>query len=239
MGVGFIPTDLTTFGNLGGWAPGQRARQLPEGYGYRLLKGSDVILQVHYHRNGRVEKDRTMLGLYFAKDSSKVRPFKNAIIPGRFFIIPAGVEKYRVKGSIDCLEDGTLQSVMPHMHMLGKQIKVTMTPPGGQPQTLIDIQDWDYNWQETYFLQKPIAFKKDTKFNVEAVYDNSSKNPNNPFKPPQWVRFGEQTDNEMCFVFLGVTNEAKDLRFRFRAEGFSRGRPQPRTDEEKKAADKK
>jgi hypothetical protein len=96
---------------------------------------------------------------------------------------------------------------MPHMHMLGRSIQVTMTPPGGQPETLLRIADWDYNWQETYYLKKPIAFKKGTKFAVEALYDNSDKNPNNPFNPPIWVRFGEQTDNEMCFVFLGVTNE--------------------------------
>src|SRR5205807_1935384 len=43
MGVGFLPQ-----GNLGGWAPGQLARTLPEGTGYPLPKGSDVVIQVHY-----------------------------------------------------------------------------------------------------------------------------------------------------------------------------------------------
>ena len=46
-----------------------------------------------------------------------------------------------------------------------------------------------------------------TKFEVEAIYDNSEKNPLNPFTPPQAVYFGEQTTNEMCFVFLGATSE--------------------------------
>jgi hypothetical protein len=124
---------------------------------------------------------------------------------------------------------------MPHMHVLGRQIKVTMTPPGGKTTTLIDIDDWDYNWQETYFLEQPIKFKQGTKFNVEAVYDNSAKNPNNPFNPPQWVRFGEQTDNEMCFVFLGVTHDDTSLRrFRYRAEGFSGRRVRPDSRDEKK-----
>ena len=54
MGVGFTPA-----GGLGGWAPGITPRYLPDGYGYVLPKGSDVVLQVHYHRNGRLEKDRT------------------------------------------------------------------------------------------------------------------------------------------------------------------------------------
>ncbi len=54
MGVGFNPQGV-----LGGWAPGQLAHKLPDGYGWRLPKGADVVLQVHYHRTGRVEKDRT------------------------------------------------------------------------------------------------------------------------------------------------------------------------------------
>src|SRR5207249_39837 len=67
MSVGFVPTRPGTVGTVGGWAPGQRARFLPEGYGYPLPKGADIVLQLHYHRNGRVEKDRTSIGLYFAK----------------------------------------------------------------------------------------------------------------------------------------------------------------------------
>jgi hypothetical protein len=93
------------------------------------------------------------------------------------------------------------------MHMLGKEIKVTMTPPGGEAVTLVNITAWDYNWQETYILKKPIAVKKGTRFEVEAIYDNSDKNPNNPFSPPKRVWFGEQTDDEMCFVFFGATND--------------------------------
>ena len=224
MGVGFTPV-AGQFGGLGGWAPGQRPRYLPDGYGYPLPKGSDLVVQLHYHRNGRVEKDRTSVGLYFAKKGKEIKPYKAGVIPGRFVWIPAGAEKHRVKGAIEVLQDGELHSVMAHMHMIGKTIKVMMTPPGGKATTLLVIDDWDYNWQETYFLQKPIAFAKGTKFDVEATYDNSAKNPNNPFNPPKMVWFGDQTDNEMCFVFLGVTSDATRTPFRFKAEGARPARP--------------
>ena len=56
---------------------------------------------------------------------------------------------------------------------------------GAAAATLVAIKDWDYNWQETYFLKEPIKVKAGTRFDVEAVYDNSDKNPNNPFNPPQ------------------------------------------------------
>jgi peroxiredoxin len=215
MGIGFTPVSGKV-GGVGGWAPGQRPRFLPKGYGYPLPKGSDLVVQMHYHRNGRTEADKTSIGLYFAKDTNLKR-YKSGILPGRFLVIPAGAEKFKVNGSIEALEDGELHSVMHHMHMLGKTAKVTMTPPGGEPKTLLRIDDWDYNWQETYFLKEPIAFKAGTKFAVEATYDNSAKNPNNPFSPPTWVRFGDQTDQEMCFVFLGVTNNT-DASFKFKGD---------------------
>jgi peroxiredoxin len=205
MGLGFLPTRGQV-GNLGGWAPGNVPHPLPDGYGYFLPKGSDIIVQTHYHRNGRVEKDRTSIGLYFAKDG-KTKRWKGLVLPGRFLFIPPGNDHYRVQGGLEVLQECKLYSVMPHMHMLGRQIKVTLTPPGGQAMTLVAIKDWEYNWQETYFFKEPIVVKPGTRLEVEAIYDNSDKNPNNPFNPPRFVKFGEQTTDEMCYVFFGATSE--------------------------------
>ncbi len=210
MGIGFT-AEPGKIGGLGGWAPGQMPRYLPEGYGYPLPKGSDVVLQLHYHRNGRVEKDRTSIGLYFAKKEG-IKPYKAVVLRGNFLLLPPGKSDIKIDGGVKLLEDVEVHSVMPHMHMLGRKIKVTMTPPGGEPEVLVGINDWDYNWQETYFLKEPRKAKKGTIFRVEAVYDNSAGNPNNPFNPPQRVWFGEQTDMEMCFAFLGVTSDATPRR---------------------------
>jgi hypothetical protein len=98
---------------------------------------------------------------------------------------------------------------MPHMHLLGKEIKVTMTLPDGVAKPLIWIKDWDYNWQETYYLKEPMKVPAGTRFDVVAVYDNSENNPLNPNSPPKDVRYGEQTTDEMCFVFLGGTSERR------------------------------
>jgi len=215
MGVGFTPQ-----GGIGGWAPGQIGRFLPEGTGYYLPKGSDIIMQVHFHRNGRTEKDRTQIGLYFAKKPVQ-NPLQSAVVSGGsgtgplrlFFSIPAGDEKFKLIGDMYARDDFNLLTITPHMHMVGKAIKLTMTPPDGAEQTLLFIDDWDYNWQETYTLKDPLRIKKGTRFRVEAVYDNSPKNPNNPFSPPRRVTFGEQTFNEMCFVFLsGTSGEGKLIR---------------------------
>jgi peroxiredoxin len=228
MGVGFRPD-----GALSGWAPGQLAHRLPDGYGWHLPKGSDVIMQVHYHRDGRVEKDRTQIGLYFAKKGDAVKPFKSGVIAGQFPRvglfpgIPSGEENYQIKGSVSVREDCTLHSIMPHMHLVGKQIKVTLKPAEGEARTLLAIKDWDYNWQETYFLKRPLKLKAGDVLEVEAVYDNSRKNPNNPNDPPRTVFVGEQTTNEMCFVFLGATSDGPSR------SPFGRPNPAARPQEKK------
>jgi peroxiredoxin len=202
MGIGITPR-----GGLGGWAPGQMARNLPEGTGILLPKGSDIVMQVHYHRNGRLEKDRTSIGLYFAKKPVKQEYQGGVLSGGVFFSIPAGAERHPLKRKSWAKGDFTLYSIMPHMHLLGKEIKVTVTPPEGPAKTLLAIKQWDYNWQETYYFKEPVRIKAGSRLDVEAIYDNSARNANNPFDPPRRVGFGEQTTDEMCFVFLGGVSD--------------------------------
>jgi peroxiredoxin/mono/diheme cytochrome c family protein len=208
MGPGFIPQ-----GTLSGWSPGITPRHLPAGTGYYLPKNADIVVQVHYHRNGRVERDRTQIGLYFTKKPAE-RPYSSGVLAGgqgagvfrTFFSIPPGDDNFKLTGDGWATKDFTLYSISPHMHLLGKSISLTMTPPDGEKKTLIAIDAWDYNWQEIYFLKEPIQVKAGTRFHVDAAYDNSPKNPLNPFNPPRRITFGEQTTNEMCYVFLGGTS---------------------------------
>ncbi|HEX3148516.1 MAG TPA: redoxin domain-containing protein [Gemmataceae bacterium] len=211
MGVGFFPgksprPDVPSMGNFGGWAPGSVYRFLPQGTGYLLPKGADVVLQVHYHRDGKPEKDRTKIGLYFAKKPVE-HPYQTLVLGPRnpLIVIPADKEDYKIEGSFYLHSDCTMHSAMPHMHLIGKSVTISMTPPGGTKVPLVGIDAWDYNWQETYWFKEPLKLRAGTKIEIEAIFDNSSKNPNNPKSPPGTVFFGEQTTNEMLFGFFGVT----------------------------------
>jgi mono/diheme cytochrome c family protein len=197
---GFLPS-----GGLSGWAPGILPHPLPEGVGYRLPRNADVVLQLHYHRTGRVEKDRTSVGFYFAKNAS--RHVQGLAVPANFLTIPADEANYRVEGKMWVRQDCRLHTIMPHMHLLGRRIKVTMTPPDGPAQTLVAVDDWDFNWQENFYFREPLAVKAGTRFDVEGIYDNSAANPFNPFQPPRRVRAGLQTTDEMCVGFMGATSD--------------------------------
>jgi hypothetical protein len=222
MGIGFTPTaadlkpGVPPIGFFGGWAPGQLGTRLPEGMGQLLPKGADVVLQVHYHRTGKPEEDRPKLALYLAKKPVQKQwstlTVGEASSPLWPTTIPADKPDHLIKRSAWLTADADIHSVMPHMHLIGKSIKLTMTPPGGEPVVLVGIKDWDYNWQETYWFKEPLRVKAGTRFDVEGVFDNSSKNPNNPFHPPQVVSFGEETTNEMLLGFFGATPVAGTTR---------------------------
>jgi thiol-disulfide isomerase/thioredoxin len=232
MGLGFIPSAADfkpgapdPIKLIGGWAPGQVPTFMPDDTGYFIPKGADLVLQIHYHRVGKPEKDRTKIGLYFAKKPVK-KPFHTLSVDGMPALtwIPANTTNHVKTGSLWVTEDCQVHSLLPHMHLLGKSVKMTMTSPEGVKTTLIDIPEWDYNWQETYWLKNPIDAKAWTRFDIEAVFDNSSSNPNNPNSPPKPVFRGEETTNEMLFGFLGAT---KDGPGRVRA---SRIPPPPKKD---------
>lgn len=208
MGWGFLPNPASM---LGGWAPGMLPKKLPDGIGQKLPKGADICVQFHFHRTGKEEKDRTKIGLYFAT-KPVTEAYRSVPVPGLFALIPAGEKAHKVDSSWRLTEDVTAYRIVPHMHLLGRDVELTATRPDGKEQTLIRIPEWDYNWQEQYLFKEPLKLPKDTVLRVRATFDNSADNPHNPNSPPKPVRYGEQTTDEMCFVFLGVSTPSKARR---------------------------
>ncbi len=197
-GIGIVPT-----GSLGGWAPGATARRLPEGTGRMLRKGSDVVLQIHYHPSGKVEKDQSTLGIYFTRKPAQ-RLVMGVPLVNRRLAIPAGEKRHEVKATFTLPVDVQALGITPHMHLLGREMKVTATLPNGKQESLIWIKDWDFNWQDQYRYRKPVALPKGTKLEMVAYYDNSADNSKNPNHPPKLVRWGEQTTDEMALCGLQV-----------------------------------
>ncbi|HZZ43642.1 MAG TPA: redoxin domain-containing protein [Tepidisphaeraceae bacterium] len=206
-GPGFTPS-----GGLGGWAPGALAERLPDGIGRPIHKGADVVFQMHYHPDGKPEQDQSELALYFAK--KPITQVVGTLTMGKRQIdIPAGDNHYTRQQSITLPEDITLVGIIPHMHLLGHEMKVTATSPDGKIIPLIWIKDWDFQWQGQYRYSEPLHLIKGTQIDMQASYDNSEANPNNPNKPPKEVHFGEQTTDEMCYCFFEVaTSDASTFK---------------------------
>jgi hypothetical protein len=95
-------------------------------------------------------------------------------------------------------------TIMPHMHLLGKEMRVTATLPDGTRKDMVWIKEWDYRWQDSYRYKEPFLLPKGTRVELVAYYDNTTDNPRNPSNPPRRVRFGEQTTDEMGFAIMEV-----------------------------------
>ena len=89
-GPGILPT-----GGLGGWAPGSMPRFLPDGVGKFLRKGSDLVLQIHYHPDGKPETDQSVVGVYFTPKPAR-RIVGGIAVRTRNLDIPPGEKHYQV-----------------------------------------------------------------------------------------------------------------------------------------------
>lgn len=229
-GPGFLPS-----GSIGGWAPGGTPHPLRNGMGRELQKGSDLVLQIHYHPSGKVESDQSTVGIHFVKQPSRkvVAPI---VVIDRGLYIPAGAERHRMSGSYTLPADTTMVAVIPHMHLLGRETKVTATLPDGQVEPLVWIKDWNFNWQDQYHLAEPRRFPKGTRLDVEAVYDNSDQNPLNPNSPPKEVTWGEQTTDEMFLCFFLVTTEKPEDLLTVRLDNLRAMGPRMRLQKGQRAA---
>lgn len=198
-GPGFQPD-----GGLGGWAPGGIPERLPDGLARPMWGGADVVMQLHYRPSGKPERDRSKLGIYFAPDN--VRKYTtDAMVANVDLHIPAGAKRHRHTATYTLPVDTTVLDVTPHMHVLGREMKVQATKPDGTVVPLIWVKDWDFNWQEHYRLAEPIRLPKGTRVDSEAYFDNSDENPLNPNSPPREVHWGEFSSDEMCICYLQAT----------------------------------
>ena len=198
--------DIGT-GLLGALSPGMTPFIARPGTAKLIKAGSNLLFQMHYTPSGKVTKDRSMVGLKFAPPAVDRVITTTASWDARF-TIPPNAENYEVKASWVADEDVTIWSLMPHMHLRGKDYLYRATYPDGRSEILLSVPKYDFGWQVYYYPKKPIRIPKGTKIETVAHYDNSTKNPQNP-DPSKSVRFGEQTWEEMMNGFFDYTVDAQ------------------------------
>lgn len=182
------------------WAPGSISRHTPAGSAFKLKPGATIICQVHYHKTGKPEEDQSRLALWFAKGKPE-RVAQVEIVFDLALKVPAGVKRSPWEFTWMSANDFELYAIMPHMHNLGREMEAEVRRPDGTREKLVAVKDWDFRWQLTYALRKPVAIPKGSAIVMKAIYDNSDENPNNPNHPPKDVFFGpDSTDEMMLFV---------------------------------------
>jgi len=213
---------------IGGFAVGAQPHFYPDGLAVEIAKGSDLVIQYHFHPTGKAEIEKSTVALYFAKTPPERRLISVQLPPDYSLFeglkIAPGEKDYVVRDSYTLPVDMDAVGVGAHAHYLGKKLKLTATLPNGETKTLLMIGDWDFAWQDRYFFQQAVPLPKGTRLDAEVHWDNSAENPHNPSSPPIAVTWGEQSKDEMGSVSLiGVPHEQKDYAA-FRADLETRTR---------------
>ena len=195
---GFLPAR-----GLGGWTPGAVPFQTPPDMPELLSAGADLVLQVHYHPDGKAETDRTRVGLYFTGRKPARHAFDIPLGSNRIDI-PAGNRSYKVSDHFTIPVDVDLIGINPHAHYICKEMYAYAVLPDGSRRTLIRIPDWNFDWQQQYTYATPIRLPAETRVEMEFTYDNSEANPRNPNRPPKRVTWGPGSADEMAGLHISV-----------------------------------
>jgi len=195
---------------LGKFNPGLGPQEFTvEGAAKFIPKGSDLVFEMHYTANGKPMSDISKLGFTLAKNPPQRRYFFATGPSAGNLVIAAGDGNAEAVSELTvALDNVKLVYAQPHMHLRGKDMDLRAIYPNGETEILMRSK-WDFNWQQGFDFEKPVALPKGTRLIVVSHFDNSPNNPNNP-DPKAEVRWGFQNWEEMSNCFIGLTMDLKD-----------------------------
>ena len=203
------------------YLPGVFGTVYPEGIGgfFATQKNLVYLNDIHYGPAPEDVLDTSYVNIFFDQ-KPPVRPTKEIqlgtlgvgdIIPP-LVIPPDTVMTFVMRGKI--LNDISLLTVNPHMHLLGKSFLAYALKPDGDTIPLIKINHWDFRWQYFYTFKKMLHIPAGSMIEVVAVMDNTVNNPNNPNHPPKQVegRNGSMrtTDEMLQFIMTFLPYQPGD-----------------------------
>jgi Flp pilus assembly protein TadD len=208
-GFATMPDDEVQ--NVYGWSPGKVPVLEPEDTAWALEPGTDLVVQLHMVSGGDAAAVRPKIGLFFSRTPPTRTPMV-VKLESKSIDIPAGDSNYAIEDSYVLPADVDALSVYPHAHYLAKEMRGTATLPDGTERSLISIRRWDVRWQDQYRYQSPVFLPKGTKLAMRFTYDNSAANPNNRHRPPQRIKWGPLSTDEMGALWLEVVpRRAEDV----------------------------
>ncbi|QDT21072.1 redoxin domain-containing protein [Gimesia chilikensis] len=200
--------DFRGIGWLTAYVPGQRINMLPPGRARKVPAGSKLVFQMHYTPTGSVAEDISKVGLIFGKDEEISHEVFTLIGIDQEFEIPPHASDFPVSAKVRRIPPhAELLAIAPHMHLRGKSFRL-FTKQDKKKEILLDVPNYDFNWQHIYELSKPMSLDTVDGLEFTVKFDNSKDNPFNP-DPNEYVTWGDQTWEEMAIAFFEVAEPRK------------------------------
>jgi hypothetical protein len=207
------------------YLPGVQAQLYPEGIGGFAMNKKSILIadDIHFGPIPVGKWDYSRVNIFFS-DSPPERPINEVMLGtnGASKIIPPLVippnKITKHTSFLTIPEDISILTINPHMHLLGKSFKSYALTPEQDTIRLISIPRWDFRWQYFYTFPKMLKIPKGSTIYVEAKFDNTDQNPNNPYNPPQQIseryEFGgagmRTTDEMLQFIITWLPYQEGD-----------------------------
>jgi len=207
------------------YLPGAQAQIYPEGIGGFTMNQKSILIadDIHFGPIPQDKWDRSRVNIFYSK-TPPARPINEVMLGtnGASKIIPPLVippnEITKHTSFLQIPEDISVLTINPHMHLLGKSFKAYALSPKLDTIRLISIPKWDFRWQYFYTYPTMLKIPAGSVIYVEAEFDNTAKNPNNPYSPPQEIKeryeFGgagmRTTDEMLQFIITWLPYQNGD-----------------------------
>ena len=172
-------SDPISGGKIIGTAPGDGPDYWPIGYGKMIRKGAQIRFGLHYHKEagpGTGFWDQSMIAIKWHTEPVKY-VVRAAGISSRGWEIPPNNSNWIIGAARTFQEDTFIINMMPHMHWRGSSAKYVVHYPDGTQETLLDVPDYDFDWQITYTYVEPKFIPAGTRLEISMGFDNSQENP--------------------------------------------------------------
>jgi hypothetical protein len=209
-GASFIAGGFPT--QLGAWVPGTQPEPLEEGVALRIMPGARIVMQVHYNTlGGNLVPDQSTLALLTSENEPEYL-LRTLPIADRGINIAAGdaASTHTVVIPHTGRSPVEITTVAAHMHTLAQRLyaRILRADDGGE-ECLLDVPDWDFNWQMSYRLHADdhAIVNPGDSIELTCVYDNSATNQpvvNGEQIEPRDVTWGEGTLDEMCLLYIST-----------------------------------
>jgi hypothetical protein len=153
---------------LGSWTSWQTAVTLPEGLAYRLPAKAKLVVEIGYSGTDEAVSDRSELGLYIEKGSSRFVEGMTLTSPP-----PTGApsSSTRVRSVTTVKTPASLVALWPNPSDNARSVEVTATTPDGVITPLLWIKDYRPEWRSSYFLAKPVTLASGTRLAMTTYFD--------------------------------------------------------------------
>ncbi|MDX1383154.1 MAG: cytochrome c [Thermoanaerobaculia bacterium] len=186
------------------YAVGNQGDYYPDGTGRLLKAGSKVRFSGHYHCIGEEVTDVSSIGVKFYPKGEE--PNRRVIsfmlttgVPdserlNELSIPPHTVARHERYFRLE--KPAEIITFQPHMHYLGKAMRLEVIHLDGRIETLTHVPNYDFNFQISYNYANPPLVPAGAYLHITSWHDNTDANRYNP-DPSSWIGWGGRTVDEM------------------------------------------